>query len=204
MEDNVQPQSSPQPAPAEPQPQGGAAAGDFEAAVRRDTAAAAEYVQQGRIDVAAEAKKLMEDPNSLYWKGTGIEHDRAVAVVAEDMRRKFPEPTEGAASEAELSNTQRMANRGLSLPDARRMNDVKGINEDRDLTNALTYFDRENVPTAVVNELFSAFANGLAEGGGKVTEAWLDRMAHEFKGKLRGDQIALLRRWLKDEAKAVR
>jgi hypothetical protein len=166
---------------------------------------------EGRGSLAAE---LMAKKDSWYWKEgeTGEErqlHSKSVAIVAAEMERRATAEAEAKGQAPEhLANTTRLANRamvigGLPFNEAARR-DPRIIDSDPHFSNAISYFDRENISTPVVREMFTEFANGLAEGGGKVTEAWLARMGHHFQGRLRDDQIARLTRFLREEVKAVR
>jgi hypothetical protein len=113
--------------------------------------------------------------------------------------------------EGDLTLAQRLMNRAITVADLPLPESVKAdprtmqnFESDHDFHNLRKFADAQAIPTPVVKEMLTEFVNGLIEGGGKVTGVWLDRMERHFEDKLRGDQRALLRRWLKEEVKAVR
>lgn len=190
------------PAPAgregQPNPQSqGVPSADFDAAVGRE--AAGNAVRAGALSpsqIKAQADKIFNDKNSQYWKG-GPDHDAQVALVFK--AKELAAAAEGVPSEA-LTTTQRLANRALSigdLPIPKQNMTPQAVEADPELKNFVTWADTENLPTPLVRELMSDYANAIA--GGQLSEQAMNAMEHKFTGRLRGDQIALLRRFAVEE-----
>ncbi len=194
-----------------PAPQSGMSSGDHDAAVRREAAENDAYVAPlSASEIKARAATLLNDPKSPYWQD-GPDHAYAVALVYKSRELDTAAAAQAEsvpATDAALSTTQRLANRNLNVNDVIGMPSVQlspqDVEGDVGARNFIAWADREGVPTPTVRKMASAYFNALALGRGTISEQSLADMERQLGGELHPQQIALLKRWLREEVKVVR